>query len=91
MGQIAKHTVELAELVVDGDIFPSIFDRLNDPDTYVRKNAATVIREVAKHTPEVSLSPRKGGIIQNIIDTLYEWLLNTLNLTPSYRSWLRSL
>lgn len=55
LGQIAKHSVELAELVVEGEIFPAALDRLKDTDLYVRKNAATLCREVAKHTPEVTL------------------------------------
>jgi hypothetical protein len=57
LSQISKHTVELAELVVEGEIFPPVLDRLRDPDSFVRKNAATLIREVVKHTPEVSLHP----------------------------------
>lgn len=57
LSQISKHTVELAELVVEGEIFPPVLDRLRDPDSFVRKNAATLIREVVKHTPEVSSHP----------------------------------
>ena len=68
LAQIAKHSVELAELVVEGEIFPKIFTLLKDLDEVVRKNAATNIREIAKHTPEVRVhssvymgvpSPRK--------------------------------
>lgn len=56
LSQIAKHSVELAELVVEGEIFPGVLDRLKDPDSYVAKNAATLIREIAKHTPELGTS-----------------------------------
>ena len=53
LSQIAKHNVDLAEMVVEADIFPSVLTSLRDVDEYVKKNSATLIREVAKHTPEV--------------------------------------
>lgn len=60
LSQISKHTVELAELVVEAEIFPAILSSLRDSDEYVQKNVATLIREIAKHTPEVNrLSPIK--------------------------------
>lgn len=42
-------------MVVEAEIFPASFACLKDQDDYVKKNCATLIREVAKHTPEVSL------------------------------------
>ena len=56
LSQIAKHSVDLAEMVVEAEIFPAILTCLRDADEYVRKNVATLIREIAKHTPEVSYS-----------------------------------
>lgn len=53
LSQIAKHNVDLAEMVVEAEIFPSVLTSLKDNDGWVRKNAATLIREIAKHTPEV--------------------------------------
>lgn len=53
LGQIAKHSVDLAEVVVEAEIFPDILTCLKDMDTVVRKNAATCIREIARHTQEV--------------------------------------
>ena len=53
MSQIAKHSVDLAEMVVEAEIFPAAFACLNDSDEYVKKNCATLIREIVKHTPEV--------------------------------------
>ena len=46
--------MELAELVVEAEIFPAALSSLGDPDEYVQKNVATLIREVSKHTPEVT-------------------------------------
>jgi len=40
-------------LVVEAEIFPTILSSLRDSDEYVQKNVATLIREIAKHTPEV--------------------------------------
>lgn len=53
LSQISKHTVDLAETVIDGEIFPTILNCLKDSDGYVRKNAASLICEISKHTPEV--------------------------------------
>lgn len=41
-------------MVVEAEIFPASFACLKDSDEYVKKNCATLIREVAKHTPEVT-------------------------------------
>ncbi len=46
-------SVFVEQVVVEAEIFPKILTCLGDADTYVRKNAATCVREVAKHTPEV--------------------------------------
>ena len=50
---MSKHSVELAEMVVEAEIFPAVLSSLRDPDDYVIKNVATLIREIAKHSPEV--------------------------------------
>ena len=44
LSQIAKHTVDLAEMVVESEVYPSSLISLKDPDEYVRKNCATLIR-----------------------------------------------
>ena len=56
LSQIAKHSVDLAEMVVEAEIFPAVLMCLKESDEYVKKNVAMLIREVAKHTPEVSIS-----------------------------------
>lgn len=53
LGQIAKHSVDLAEMVMEAEIFPAALASLKDPDEYVRKNVTTLIREITKHSPEV--------------------------------------
>lgn len=46
LAQLAKHSLELAEVVVEADIFPKIYVCLKVADEWVRKHAATAIREV---------------------------------------------
>lgn len=48
LAQIAKQQVDMAEAVVEQEIFPRILNSLKDTDIYVRKNAATCIREIAR-------------------------------------------
>lgn len=46
--------MDLAEVVAEAEVFPRILNCLKDLDNQVRKNAATCIREIAKHTAELS-------------------------------------
>ena len=48
-------------MVVEAEIFPAVLSSLRDPDDYVVKNVATLIREIAKHTPEVSREKGEGA------------------------------
>ena len=48
LANIARHTIDLAETVVENEIFPKILYKLKDPDQLVKKFAATCIREIAK-------------------------------------------
>ena len=62
LAHIAKHSVDLAEVVVEAEVFPNILNCLKDADIMVRKNAAMCIREVSKHTPELAkLIVNSGG------------------------------
>lgn len=54
LSQISKHSVDLAEMVTEADVFPAALTCLRDPDEHVRKNVTTLMREVVKHTPEVT-------------------------------------
>eukprot|EP01084_Bolivina_argentea_P274225 467348_1 len=74
LAQIAKHSVDLAENIVECEIFPKILSLLKkDKDLIVKKNAATLIREIVKHTPELArLVVNCGGdsvIIEYITET----------------------
>ena len=54
LAQISKHSVELAELVVEAEVFPGVLTCLKSDDAYVVKNTATLMREISKHTPELA-------------------------------------
>ena len=72
LAQIAKHSVDLAEVVVEAEIFPNILNCLKDGDAFVRKNAATCIREVAKHTPELAKLIVNSGGAAALVDFVSE-------------------
>ncbi len=103
LSQIAKHSVDLAEMVVEAEIFPASFACLKDSDEYVKKNCATLIREVAKHTPEVgfflfedifSLSQfffvEKVSISKFILKVYSKWMINSLKLDGELLCLLRN-
>ena len=49
-------------MVVEAEIFPGVLPNLKDPDEYVKKNVATLVREVCKHTQELAqLIVNSGG------------------------------
>lgn len=72
LAHIAKHSVDLAEVVVEAEIFPNILNCLRDADTMVRKNAAMCIREVSKHTPELAKLIVNSGGAAALVDYITE-------------------
>jgi hypothetical protein len=59
-------------VTVEAEIFPAVFGCLKDSDTIVRRNAATAIREVAKHTPELAQLIVNAGGHGAVVDYLGE-------------------
>ena len=76
-------SVELAEMVVEAEIFPSVLTCLKDNDELVVKNTATLIREIAKHTPELCQLIMNAGGIGAIIDYIGEIIPFRIILTSS--------
>jgi len=72
LSQIAKHSVDLAEVVVGAEIFPKILTCLKFPDEFVKKHAATVVREIAKHTPELAQLVVGNGGVGALVDYVSE-------------------
>merc|ERR1712132_25972 len=63
---------DLAEVIVEAEIFPNVLNCLKDTDPFVRKNAATCIREVAKHTPELAKLIVNSGGAAALVDYVSE-------------------
>lgn len=61
-------------MVVEAEIFPVVLTCLKDKDEYVKKNACTLIREIAKHTPEVKTNKQLKITLQ---DAIYLVLVST--------------
>ena len=72
LAQIAKHSLDLAEVVVEAEIFPKVLTCLRLPDDLVRKHAATVVREVAKHSPELAQLIVGHGGVGALVDYISE-------------------
>lgn len=53
LSSIAKHSVDLAEAVVEAEILPSVLLHMAHPDENVSRIAAILTREICKHTLEV--------------------------------------
>uniref|UniRef100_A0A2I3M3R3 Sperm associated antigen 6 n=1 Tax=Papio anubis TaxID=9555 RepID=A0A2I3M3R3_PAPAN len=70
LSQVSKHSVDLAEMVVEAEIFPVVLTCLKDKDEYVKENASTLIREIAKHTPELSQLVVNAGGVAAVIDCI---------------------
>ncbi|OON19756.1 Armadillo/beta-catenin-like repeat protein, partial [Opisthorchis viverrini] len=70
LSNIAKHSVDLAELVVEAEIFPTILVSLKDADEIVRKNCSTLIKDIVKHTSELSQLVTNAGGAASIVEFL---------------------
>lgn len=72
LANIARHTLDLAEAVVENDIFPKILYKFKDTDQMVRKYAASCVREIAKHSTDLAkLICNSGGAVA-IVDFITE-------------------
>ena len=87
LAQIAKHSVDMAEVVVEAEVFPKILTCLKFPDELVRKHAATVVREVSPALLLRVLSPVPNAAINPEFHTGLDTLLN---LCPPLSSTLCS-
>merc|ERR1712151_459724 len=58
----------------EAEIFPRILHCLKDIDEFVRKNAATCIREIARHTPDLAKLIVNAGGVAAMVDYITETL-----------------
>lgn len=62
LSAISKHSTELAEAVVDGDIFPGIWGCFKVSDVMTRKQSADLVCSIVKHSTELAqLVVHSGG------------------------------
>lgn len=66
LSSIAKHSADLAEAVIEADIFQDILAHMVHPDENVSKVAAILTREICKHTFEVKAEMSSYLLIQLI-------------------------
>ena len=66
---------------MEAEIFPTVLTSLRDNDEYVQKNVATLIREIAKHTPEVDIQTTQS------FATFQMCTCNVVISTNSQRWW----
>jgi len=57
---------------VESEIFPSVLTSLKDHDEYVKKNVATLMREIARHTPELAQLIVNAGGVGAVVDYIGE-------------------
>jgi hypothetical protein len=76
LAQVAKHSVDMAEAVVEAEAFPRALTCLQFPDDLVRKHAATLVREVAKHSAELAQLIVGSGGVGTLVDYIGESLGN---------------
>ena len=52
---VAKHAMDMAEVIIEADIIPLVLEHCGHTDELVRKAACGLVREIVKHSPEVNL------------------------------------
>lgn len=62
--------MELAEVVVEAEVFPSVLLHLAHRCPQVRKNAAALVRDVVKHSVDLALYVVNMGGIGALIEAL---------------------
>ena len=65
---VAAHRTLLPDQSCTAEALPN----LKDPDEYVQKNVATLIREVAKHSPELAQLIVNSGGVAAVVDFITE-------------------
>lgn len=53
LANVAEHNCELAEIVVNENIFPTVLIHLGHDSVFVQKQAARLVQEIAKQSLEV--------------------------------------
>ena len=77
LSQVAKHSLDLAEAVVEADVFPQALTCLQFPDATVKSAACQLVRDVVKHSAELAQVIVGAGGVALIVDNIKVRLLST--------------
>ncbi|KAL5963040.1 Sperm-associated antigen 6 [Taenia solium] len=72
LSQIAKHTPDFAELILEASIFPQVLISMKDKDIGLRSDAVNLIKELCKHTFEICQVVVNSGGVPAVVDFLEE-------------------
>lgn len=73
LSAVAKHNIELAEYVIDGDVFPGLWACFKSTDVLLKKASAELVANIVKHSAELSqLVSHSGGcaVLLDYINTV---------------------
>jgi hypothetical protein len=73
LSQVAKHSLDLAEAVVEADVFPKALICLRFPDEGVRIAAAALVRDVVKHSAELAQMIVGAGGVSSLVESIEVW------------------
>ena len=70
LSHIAKHSLSLAEAVVDGEVFPHVYKYFKLPEPAVRRGSAELVGEIVKHSVALAQLFAQTGGIAVVVDYL---------------------
>lgn len=70
LSQLSKHSLDLAEAVTEASNFAHIFSCLLHPDGNVSAAAASLIREVVKHSADLAQMAASAGAVGKLVECL---------------------
>lgn len=54
LNEIAKHSMDLAQTVIDAGAVPYLTQQINHHDAQLKKQVCQTLSNIAKHTPEMA-------------------------------------
>ena len=73
MGRLAHYNQDLAEDVVNNAILNHLVDNLGEKNKFFKKNAAFVLKNVAKHSANLAQYVVDSGALQSLVICLEEF------------------
>lgn len=72
---VASHSAELAQKVIDSDLFPKVLIHLGHESIHVQKQAARLIQEIVKHNLDLAETVVNSGAVGPLV----QCLMNSFN------------